>query len=206
MSERATSLPCPGTVRATLRLTAPPPGAQSYSPSGRRRWTLLAGTFWNAERHPAAGRGDGALFPSITPMPLYDARAGRASASIRRQNGMLPSLFAAVGETRIAVADINGDLLWSDELPPGSLATSPVFPMDFDGDGVTDLLLRTTDGVIAYRGVVNAGAVVYSVLTGALALSMVLVWVLQNPAALSAAWFRRGAARGSGRGAKRYRR
>jgi len=118
----------------------------------------------------------------MTAMPLYAQT--RRSESIRQQNGLLASLFAAVGETRIAVIDINGDILWSDELPPGSVAMSPVFPMDFNGDGVTDALLWTTDGVIAYVGVINASAVVYQTLTGLLALSMVGVYLSQNPPAM----------------------
>ena len=93
---------------------------------------------------------------------------------------MEPMVLAVVGDQRIAVIDAEGDTLWSDQLPPGGIVTSPVQAIDFDGDGITDIVLRTKDGVIAYRGVVRAGAVVYQVFLGILIVCMVGVYAAQS--------------------------
>ena len=180
----------------------------SYSPKGERRWTLLAGTYWTPDDEATSGPGDSLRsFPSITPMRLYSEwRFNPASSAVSSTRSVAsssnrgtdsssqrqiapstasimtaPTVLVVVGDQRIAVIDAEGDSLWSDQLPPGSVVTAPVQLLDFDGDGVMDIVLRTRDGVIAYRGVLSAGAIVYQVFLGILIVCMLGVYAAQNP-------------------------
>ena len=162
---------------------------QSFSPTGKKRWTALAGTNWNTIFSAYQKASDYSsnyvskqrrfFVPSLTSLSLYSpCRNGSCWHNSRR--AIRHSLFVVIGETRIAVFDIDGDAVWSDTLPTHSFSISEAFPMDYNADGVTDIVLFTTNGVIAYKGSTKASAIVFQVLLGGLLVSMIAIYISQQ--------------------------
>jgi hypothetical protein len=106
----------------------------SYRADGSFRWQVDGAPTWSLEfAHAYAG--------------LIDVDAERAHELGGADK--LKSNILVIGERSFSMLSTSGDILTTSELP-NSPITRPSFG-DFDNDGITDLILYTSDAILGYR-------------------------------------------------------
>ena len=127
----------------------------------QRRWQIRTTAEWNA---------DGSAVPSLTSFPLHSG--GRLDLAV------------AVGAKSIVVINSKGYRA----APPIDIPAPPVAPLivaDVDGDGLTDLVLRTQNSIYVWTQKPRAGNLPLTFLILAMAVTMVLAFARELREALA---------------------
>ena len=87
-------------------------------------------------------------------------------------------MILAAGEETAVVLSPGGSLLTSVELPASSIHA--LVTEDFSNDGLTDLILVTSNGVYGFVQKRQPGALFFSILVGCLIIVMVVLFISQH--------------------------
>lgn len=139
----------------------------SYSPGSSGHdavwnWQLLTGATWSNLPSPS-GMMEARVIPTLKPFPLrvHDNQ----------------ELILVAGDQEAVVLSPGGSLLTSVDLP--SPPTHALVCEDFSNDGLTDLILVTSDGVYGFVQTRQPGALFFSTLVGCLIIVMGVLFVSQ---------------------------
>ncbi|KAH9315438.1 hypothetical protein KI387_024065, partial [Taxus chinensis] len=128
-----------------------------------RRWQLLTGSTWSNLPSPA-GMVEEKVVPTLKAFPLH-------------VHGSQEVVLVA-GEQEATIISPGGSLLASFFLP--SPPTHPVLYGDFSNDGLTDLVLVTSNGIYGFVQTRQPGALFFSSLVGCLIIVMAVILVSQH--------------------------
>ncbi|KAH6810210.1 FG-GAP repeat-containing protein [Perilla frutescens var. hirtella] len=139
----------------------------SYSPGTHGHdaiwnWQLLTGATWSNLPSPS-GMTESTVVPTLKPFPL-------------RQHDS-QELILAAGDQEAVVLSPGGSVLTTLELP--APPTHTLVCTDFSNDGLTDLILVTSNGVYGFVQTRQPGALFFSTLVGCLILVMGVLFVSQ---------------------------
>ncbi|KAG8383387.1 hypothetical protein BUALT_Bualt04G0007200 [Buddleja alternifolia] len=125
-------------------------------------WQLLTGASWSNLPSPS-GMTESSVIPTLKPFPLrlHDTQ----------------ELILAAGDQEAVVLSPGGSILTTVELP--APATHALVTDDFSNDGLTDLILVTSNGVYGFVQTRQPGALFFSTLVGCLILVMGVLFVSQ---------------------------
>ncbi|CAA2982991.1 uncharacterized protein LOC111401954 [Olea europaea subsp. europaea] len=139
----------------------------SYSPGSSGHdavwnWQLLTGATWSNLPSPS-GMMEARVIPTLKPFPLrvHDNQ----------------ELILVAGDQEAVVLSPGGSLLTSVDLP--SPPTHALVCEDFSNDGLTDLILVTSNGVYGFVQTRQPGALFFSTLVGCLIIVMGVLFVSQ---------------------------
>lgn len=125
-------------------------------------WQMLTGATWSNLPSPS-GMTESTVVPTLKPFPL-------------RQHDT-QELILAAGDQEAVVLSPGGSILTSLDLP--APPTHALIFDDFSNDGLTDLILVTSNGVYGFVQTRQPGALFFSTLVGCLILVMGVLFVSQ---------------------------
>ncbi|KAF5177334.1 Fg-gap repeat-containing protein [Thalictrum thalictroides] len=141
----------------------------SYSPSLHGhdaiwRWQLLTGATWSNLPSPAGMMDAGLVVPTLKPFSLrvYDTQ----------------ELILAAGDQEAIVISPGGSQLASFDLP--APPTHALICQDFSNDGLTDIILVTSNGIYGFVQTRQPGALFFSTLLGCLIIVMGVIFISQH--------------------------
>lgn len=141
----------------------------SYSPGlhGHEavwQWQVLTGATWSNLPSPSGMMDAGYVVPTLKPFNLrvHDNK----------------HLILVAGDQEAVVISSGGSQLASVDLP--APPTHALVDADFSNDGLTDLILVTSNGVYGFVQTRQPGALFFSSLVGCLILVMVVIFVTQH--------------------------
>ncbi|PIA55940.1 hypothetical protein AQUCO_00700332v1 [Aquilegia coerulea] len=141
----------------------------SYSPSLHGhdavwRWQLLTGATWSNLPSPAGMMEAGVVVPTLKPFSLrvYDTQ----------------ELILAAGDQEAVVISPGGSQLASFDLP--APPTHALICQDFSNDGLTDVILVTSNGIYGFVQTRQPGALFFSTLVGCLIIVMGVIFISQH--------------------------
>lgn len=126
-------------------------------------WQLLTGATWSNPPSPSGMMEAGAVVPTLKAFPLrvHDSQ----------------ELILAAGDQEAVVLSPGGSLLTSFDLP--APPTHALVCDDFSNDGLTDVILVTSNGVYGFVQTRQPGALFFSTLVGCLIIVMAVLFVSQ---------------------------
>ncbi|KAI9081271.1 hypothetical protein K1719_036771 [Acacia pycnantha] len=130
------------------------------------QWQLLTGVTWKNMLSRSGMMKVGAVVPTLKPLCLH--------VHDHNHNHNQEVILAA-GEQEAAVISAGGSLLATFELP--GPPTHTLISEDFSNDGLTDVVLVTSNGVYGFVQTRQPGAVFFSILVGFLIAVMVVIFV-----------------------------
>lgn len=130
---------------------------------GQRRWQIATPASWSNPLTPAGVQADRAI-PTLLPLPL---RAGGP-----------PELILAAGDKEAVLISPTGSKLVEFELP--AKPTAPLLVVDFNNDGLNDLIVTSFEGYYGFSQVRQPGALMFSTLVGCLIVAIAVVFLLQH--------------------------
>ncbi|XP_058227872.1 uncharacterized protein LOC131336162 [Rhododendron vialii] len=128
------------------------------------QWQLLTGASWSNLPSPSGMMDAGTVVPTLK------------SFSLRAHDNQ--QLVLAAGDQEAVVLSSGGSLLATVVLP--SAPTHALICADFSNDGLTDLILVTSDGVYGFVQTRQPGALFFSMLVGCLIIVMGVLFVSQH--------------------------
>lgn len=125
-------------------------------------WQLLTGATWSNLPSPS-GMTESTVVPTLKPFPLrqHDTQA----------------LILAAGDQEAVVLSPGGSILTTFDLP--APPTHALVTDDFSNDGLTDLILVTSNGVYGFVQTRQPGALFFSTLVGCLIIVMGVLFISQ---------------------------
>ncbi|XP_071913575.1 uncharacterized protein [Coffea arabica] len=141
----------------------------SYSPGllghdASWNWQILTGATWSNPPSPSGLTESGQVIPTLKAFRLRP-RDGR-------------DLILAAGDQEAVVLSPGGSTLTTVELPASP--THALVTVDFSNDGLTDLILVTSNGVYGFVQTRQPGALFFSTLVGCLIVVMGVLFVSQH--------------------------
>lgn len=141
----------------------------SYSPGllghdATWNWQILTGATWSNLPSPSGLMEAGLVVPTL--------KAFHLRAHDNRQ------LILAAGDQEAVVLSAGGSTLTTVELP--AAPTHALVCDDFSNDGLTDLILVTSNGVYGFVQTRQPGALFFSTLVGCLIIVMGVLFVSQH--------------------------
>nr|ATG70691.1 FG-GAP repeat-containing protein [Hesperocyparis arizonica]ATG70692.1 FG-GAP repeat-containing protein [Hesperocyparis bakeri] len=130
-----------------------------------RRWQLLTGSSWSNLPSPA-GMVEEKVVPTLKALALHVHGHGSQEVVL------------VAGEQEATIISPSGSLLASFLLP-----SPPILPLldgDFSNDGLTDLVLVTSNGIYGFVQTRQPGALFFSSLVGCLIIVMAVILVSQH--------------------------
>ncbi|XP_073289228.1 uncharacterized protein [Primulina huaijiensis] len=124
-------------------------------------WQLLTGATWSKLPSPSGMGSD--VVPTLKPFPLR-----------RHEN---PEMILAAGDQEAVVLSPRGSLLATIDLP--APPTHALVCEDFSNDGLTDVIVVTSNGVYGFVQTRQPGALFFSTLVGCLIVVMGVLFVSQ---------------------------
>ncbi|KAK7406758.1 hypothetical protein VNO78_08389 [Psophocarpus tetragonolobus] len=128
------------------------------------QWHQSTGVTWSNLPSPSGMMEGGLVIPTLKPL------------SLRLHDNQ--EMILAAGEQEAVVISPGGSLLATIELP-GS-PTHVLITEDFSNDGLTDLILVTSNGVYGFVQTRQPGALFFSMLVGCLIVVMGVIFVTQH--------------------------
>lgn len=125
-------------------------------------WQLLTGATWSKLPSPS-GMMDSDVVPTLKPFPL------------RTHDN--PEMILAAGDQEAVVLSPGGSLLTTMDLP--APPTHALVCEDFSNDGLTDVIVVTSNGVYGFVQTRQPGALFFSTLVGCLIVVMGVLFVSQ---------------------------
>lgn len=133
------------------------------------QWQLLTGAIWSNLGSPAGMMDAGYVVPTLKAFQLR---------MMHDDNNQQQHLILAAGEQEAVVVSPRGSLLATIELPaPPSHA---LVDADFSNDGLTDIIVVTSNGVYGFVQTRQPGALFFSTLVGCLIVVMGVIFVTQH--------------------------
>uniref|UniRef100_A0A7N0UBT2 FG-GAP repeat-containing protein n=1 Tax=Kalanchoe fedtschenkoi TaxID=63787 RepID=A0A7N0UBT2_KALFE len=141
----------------------------SYSPSTHDheaiwQWQMLTGATWSNLPSPSGMMESGTVIPTLKAFSLrvYDKQ----------------EIILAAGDQEAVVLSPGGSILTSVDLP--APPTHALLTEDFSNDGLTDLIVVTSNGVYGFVQTRQPGALFFSTLVGCLIIVMGVIFVTQH--------------------------
>ncbi|XP_057867329.1 uncharacterized protein LOC131074672 isoform X2 [Cryptomeria japonica] len=128
-----------------------------------RRWQLLTGSSWSNLPSPA-GMVEEKVVPTLKALPLHIPGS--------------QEVVLVAGEQEATIISPGGSLLASILLPSPPIL--PLLDSDFSNDGLTDLVLVTSNGIYGFVQTRQPGALFFSSLVGCLIIVMAVILVSQH--------------------------
>lgn len=125
-------------------------------------WQRLTGATWSKLPSPS-GMMDSDVVPTLKPFPL------------RTHDN--PEMILAAGDQEAVVLSPGGSLLATIDLP--APPTHALVCKDFSNDGLTDVIIVTSNGVYGFVQTRQPGALFFSTLVGCLIVVMGVLFVSQ---------------------------
>ncbi|CAL0314460.1 unnamed protein product [Lupinus luteus] len=128
------------------------------------QWQQSTSVTWSNLPSPAGMMESGQVVPTLKPLSLrlHDSQ----------------EVILAAGEQEAVVISPGGSLLATIELP--APPTHVLICEDFSNDGLTDLILVTSNGVYGFIQTRQPGAMLFSILVGCLIVVMAVIFVTQH--------------------------
>ena len=145
-----------------FQVTSYSPGLHSHDAVWQ--WQLLTGASWSNLPSPSGMMEAGMVVPTLK------------AFSLRAHDNQ--EFILAGGDQEVAVLSPGGSLLSSIMLP--SPPTHALICEDFSNDGLTDLILVTSNGVYGFVQTRHPGALFFSMLVGCLIIVMGVIFVSQH--------------------------
>jgi hypothetical protein len=146
-------------VQVTLfSVTGPSKGQEAH-----QKWQVMTAAMWSNKLAPA-GIAPEKIVPTLETISLSKFRQ--------------PEAILVAGEAEAVVLSPSGSQLTMISLP-----FPPVAPMvigDFSGDGLTDLILVTSNTIYGFVQTRQPGAILFSMLIGALLVVMAVIFITQH--------------------------
>jgi len=150
------------TNRGEVTSYTPTPGLHGHDAVWQ--WQLLTGASWSNLPSPSGMMEAGTVVPTLK------------SFSLRAHDNQ--QLVLAAGDQEAVVLSPGGSLLTTVILP--SPPTHALICEDFSNDGLTDLILVTSNGVYGFVQTRQPGALFFSMLVGCLIIVMGVLFVSQH--------------------------
>lgn len=144
------------------QVTAYSPGLHGHEAVWQ--WQLLTGATWSNLASPSGMMDAGYVIPTLKPINL------------RMHDNQ--HLILAAGDQEAVVISSGGSLLTTIDLP--APPTHALVDADFSNDGLTDLIVVTSNGVYGFVQTRQPGALFFSTLVGCLILVMGVIFVTQH--------------------------
>lgn len=128
------------------------------------QWQIYTGATWSNLPSPSGLMEGGVVVPTLKPF------------SLRAHDNQL--LILAGGDQEAVVISPGGGVLATVELPASP--THTLVTEDFSNDGLTDLILVTSNGVYGFVQTRQPGALFFSTLVGCLIIVMGVIFVTQH--------------------------
>ncbi|KAE9612967.1 hypothetical protein Lal_00027334 [Lupinus albus] len=127
------------------------------------QWQQSTSVTWSNLPSPVGMMESGQVVPTLKPL------------SLRMHDNQ--EVILAAGEQEAVVISAGGSLLATIELP--APPTHVLISEDFSNDGLTDLILVTSNGVYGFVQTRQPGAIFFSMLVGCLIVAMAVIFVTQ---------------------------
>lgn len=141
----------------------------AYSPSTHDheaiwQWQMLTGATWSNLPSPSGMMESGTVVPTLKAFTLriHD----------------IQEMILAAGDQEAVVLSPGGSILTSVDLP--APPTHTLITEDFSNDGLTDLIVVTSNGVYGFVQTRQPGALFFSTLVGCLIIGMGVIFVSQH--------------------------
>eukprot|EP00963_Diacronema_lutheri_P010041 scaffold950_cov360-Pavlova_lutheri.AAC.8 len=131
-----------------------------YGPSGQRKWFRQAYVTWK-ESLDIGGKPE--EVPTLRPMAL--------------RRGHLAETIVVAGSQSGSIMSRAGDKMASFNFP--SPPVQPLEVLDFNADGLNDIILCTADGYYGFVQVRHSGGVPFGALIGMMIVAIVVIWMVQ---------------------------
>ncbi|BDA41145.1 hypothetical protein COCOBI_01-8000 [Coccomyxa sp. Obi] len=138
----------------------------AYNSHGQRLWQHAMGLSW--ANHKTGGLGGGHAARQVA--PTLDALPLRA--------GAIPAALLASGSWSAVILSEHGNRLETLVFP--ALPALPLQIVDFNGDGLNDIILASHDGLYGWAQVRHPGGVPFAVLIACLIVAMAVVYFTQQ--------------------------
>ncbi|EIE27009.1 hypothetical protein COCSUDRAFT_83568 [Coccomyxa subellipsoidea C-169] len=138
----------------------------AYNAHGERLWQHAMGLAWSNRRPGGLGGGNAArrVAPTLEALPL--------------RAGAIPAAILASGSWSAVVLSEHGNRLETLQFP--ALPALPLQILDFNGDGLNDIVLVSHDGLYGWAQVRHPGGVPFAVLIACLIVAMAVVYFTQQ--------------------------
>jgi len=145
-----------------LQITSYSPGLHGHDAIWQ--WQQSTGVTWSNLPSPSGMMEGGLVVPTLKPLPL------------RLHDNQ--EMILAAGEQEAVIMSPGGSILATIELP--GPPTHVLICEDFSNDGLTDLILVTSNGVYGFVQTRQPGALFFSMLVGCLIVVMGVIFVTQH--------------------------
>lgn len=145
-----------------MQITSYSPGLHGHDAIWQ--WQQSTGVTWSNLPSPSGMMEGGLVIPTLKPL------------SLRLHDNQ--EMILAAGEQEAVIISPGGSILATIELP--GPPTHVLITEDFSNDGLTDLILVTSNGVYGFVQTRQPGALFFSMLVGCLIVVMGVIFVTQH--------------------------